>query len=146
MSLAQKPETTYQITSKDIDLISFSHPASPPSGKNVAITFHATNAVLPQLQSKKKTLPAHITVGVNNKSLDAFDLTGDGAYTVFGHVAKQEHIPSRPIFLNPVNHKGKTEHLVDINIGTVPCPQGCTSDIFGTACCICIEISVHIHW
>jgi hypothetical protein len=103
--------------------------------------------VLPQLQSKNKTLPAHITVGVNKRPRDAFDLAGEGTYTVFWHVAKQEDIPSTPIFYNPVKQRGTqngAEHLFKISIGTVTCAAGCQSDIFGTRCSICIEISVTI--
>lgn len=74
MSLTEKSTTPYAVMSKDIDLISYSRPASPPTGKNVAITFHIANTVLPLIQGT--TLPTHIAVGINNKHFDADALPG----------------------------------------------------------------------
>ena len=124
-----------QVTADQISHITISTPPNPPTGTNVAITFHVTEA-----RVRATPLPPRLSVGINGKSVDAYDMTGVGTYTVYAKGGGA--IPATPLFLKggqgPRLTAGESEKI-KLSCKTVPCPPDCRSTLFGSACVVCVQ-------
>jgi hypothetical protein len=129
-SLAAQPAAN--LGQADFDTISIARVAGAPNGKNLALTFHATDAAKTRA-SAGTALPPRVTVGIDGKPVDFQDVTGTGTYTAYRR-AGSNRAPAAPIFT-----RTNSPATPNFGIEFVECPPGCRSVIFRTRCIVCVK-------
>jgi hypothetical protein len=140
-SLALKAQDTLKLEESDIEKVEFRGVAPTKTTRRAIVTIRVSDAAHERARASSQTLPPHISVGINGRSVD-FKLDRRGFYSAQISAPRRFPVGHPTIFAysrsGPVIGTGPSANPnFEIEFG--PCAKGCKSIIFRTKCIVCIK-------